>query len=103
MPGIPNGPDVLTLLAAAGRSTERIEIGTAIVPTYPRHPAALAAQALTVNDALGGRLTLGIGVSHQKVIEGQLGLSFDRPVGHMREYLSILRPLLEHQQVDFQR
>ena len=101
MPGIPNGPDVLTLLAAAGRSTERIEIGTAIVPTYPRHPVALAAQALTVNDALGGRLTLGIGVSHQKVIEGQLGLSFDRPVGHMREYLSILRPLLEHQQVDF--
>jgi len=101
MPGIPNGPDVLTLLAVAGQATERIEIGTAIVPTYPRHPAALAVQALTVNDALGGRLTLGIGVSHQKVIEGQLGLSFDRPVGHMREYLSILRPLLEHQQVDF--
>lgn len=101
MPGIPNGPDVLTLLAVAGRATERIEIGTAIVPTYPRHPAALAAQALTVNDALGGRLTLGIGVSHRKVIEGQLGLSFERPVGHMREYLSILRPLLEHQQVDF--
>ena len=102
MPGIPNGPDILTLFAAAGQATERIEIGTAVVPSYPRHPAALAAQALTVNDVLGGRLTLGIGVSHQKVIENQLGLSFDHPVAHMREYLSVLRPLLADQQVDFE-
>jgi 5,10-methylenetetrahydromethanopterin reductase len=101
MPGIPNGPDVLTLLAVAGQATTRLEIGTAIVPTYPRHPAALAAQALTVDDALGGRLTLGIGVSHEKVIEGQLGLDFDRPVRHMREYLSVLRPLLAEQRVEF--
>lgn len=101
MPGIPNGPDILTLLAIAGRSTERIEIGTAIVPTYPRHPVAMAAQALTVNDALGGRLTLGIGVSHQPVIERQYGLDYSHPVAHMREYLQVLRPLLEHQSVDF--
>ena len=101
MPGIPNGPDILTLLAIAGRSTERIEIGTAIVPTYPRHPVALAAQALTVNDAIGGRLTLGIGVSHQPVIERQYGLDYSHPVAHMREYLQVLRPLLEHQSVDF--
>jgi 5,10-methylenetetrahydromethanopterin reductase len=101
MPGIPNGPDILTLLAIAGRSTERIEIGTAIVPTYPRHPVAMAAQALTVNDAIGGRLTLGIGVSHQPVIERQYGLDYSHPVAHMREYLQVLRPLLEHQSVDF--
>ncbi len=101
MPGIPNGPDILTLLAIAGRSTDRIEIGTAIVPTYPRHPVALAAQALTVNDAIGGRLTLGIGVSHQPVIERQYGLNYSHPVAHMREYLQVLRPLLEHQSVDF--
>jgi F420-dependent oxidoreductase-like protein len=100
MPGIPNGPDILTLLAIAGRRAARLEIGTAIVPIYPRHPAALAAQALTVNDALCGRLTLGIGVSHRKVVEQQLGLSFADPVGYMREYLSVLRPLLLHQQVD---
>ena len=102
MPGIPNGPDILTLLALAGQATEQLELGTAIVPTHPRHPVALAAQALTVDDALGGRLTLGIGVSHEKVIDGQLGLDFDRPVRHMREYLSILRPLLAEQRVDFQ-
>jgi F420-dependent oxidoreductase-like protein len=101
MPGIPNGPDILTLLAVAGRATQRIEIGTAIVPAYPRHPAVLAAQALTVNDALDGRLTLGVGVSHQKVIEGQLGLSFDGPAAYMQEYLSVLRPLLDRQEVDF--
>jgi len=102
MPGIPNGPDILTLLAVAGQATEHLELGTAIVPTHPRHPVALAAQALTVDDALGGRLTLGIGVSHEKVIDGQLGLDFDRPVRHVREYLSILRPLLAEQRVDFQ-
>lgn len=101
MPGIPNGPDILTLLAIAGRSTERIEIGTAIVPTYPRHPVAMAAQALTVNEALGGRLTLGIGVSHQPVIERQYGLDYSHPVAHMREYLQVLRPLLNDQSVDF--
>jgi 5,10-methylenetetrahydromethanopterin reductase len=101
MPGIPNGPDILSLLAIAGRATTRIEIGTAIVPTYPRHPVALAAQALTVNEALGGRLTLGIGVSHQPVIERQYGLDYSQPVGHMREYLQVLRPLLENQTVDF--
>jgi 5,10-methylenetetrahydromethanopterin reductase len=101
MPGIPNGPDILTLLAIAGRSTKHIEIGTAIVPTYPRHPVAMAAQALTVNHALGGRLTLGIGVSHQPVIERQYGLDYSHPVAHMREYLQVLRPLLEHQSVDF--
>ena len=101
MPGIPNGPDILTLLAIAGRSTERVEIGTAIVPTYPRHPVALAAQALTVNDALDGRLTLGIGVSHRPVIEKQYGLDYSQPIGHMREYLQVLRPLLTDQTVDF--
>jgi 5,10-methylenetetrahydromethanopterin reductase len=101
MPGIPNGPDVLTLLAIAGRATTRIQVGTAVVPTYPRHPIALAAQALTVNTALGGRLTLGIGVSHQVVIERQYGLDYAKPASHLREYLQVLRPLLETQSVDF--
>lgn len=101
MPGIPNGPDVLTLLAVAGRATSRIELGTAVVPTYPRHPVALAAQALTTNAALAGRLTLGIGVSHQVVIERQYGLDYRHPVAHLREYLQVLRPLLATQSVDF--
>src|SRR4051812_1358175 len=63
------GWDTLTALAVAGRNTTRVEIGTAVVPTYPRHPTMLAAQALTANAVLGGRLALGIGLSHKIVIE----------------------------------
>lgn len=88
------GYDTLTALAVAGRSTTRIGLGTAVVPTYPRHPMMLAAQALTVQGAVGGRLTLGVGLSHQVVIEGLLGLSFEHPLRHMRDYLSVLVPLI---------
>lgn len=93
------GVDALTALAVAG-SGSTIELGTAVVPTYPRHPAALAQQALTVQDALGGRLALGIGLSHQVVIEGMFGYSFDKPARHMREYLDVLLPLLREGRVD---
>ena len=86
--------DALTLLAVIGREVPDIELGTAVVPTYPRHPMVLAGQALTTNAAAGGRLVLGIGLSHQIVIEGMWGYSFDKPARHMREYLSVLMPLL---------
>jgi 5,10-methylenetetrahydromethanopterin reductase len=89
------GLDALTALAVAGRGTAGIELGTAVVPTYPRHPAALAQQALTVDLALDGRLALGIGLSHKIVIEDMFGYSFARPARHMREYLSVLVPLLD--------
>jgi F420-dependent oxidoreductase-like protein len=95
------GYDALTLLAVVGREVPDIELGTAVVPTYPRHPVMLAEQALTVQAAIGGRLTLGVGLSHQVVIENVFGLSFDRPARHMREYLSILTPLLLGEQVAF--
>jgi 5,10-methylenetetrahydromethanopterin reductase len=78
-----------------------IDFGTAVVPTYPRHPVMLAAQALTVQAATGGRLTLGIGLSHQLVIENVFGQSFEKPARHMKEYLSILMPLLEGEQASF--
>lgn len=94
------GLDTLTALAVAGRGVG-IEIGTAVVPTYPRHPAALAQQALTTALALDGRLTLGIGLSHKIVIEHMYGYSFDAPVVHMSEYLSILLPALEGEHVDY--
>jgi 5,10-methylenetetrahydromethanopterin reductase len=96
------GLDALTALAVAGSQVPGIELGTAVVPTYPRHPAVLAQQALTAATALDGRLTLGIGLSHQIVIEDMYGYSFDRPARHMREYLSILLPLLDGQQASFQ-
>jgi 5,10-methylenetetrahydromethanopterin reductase len=89
------GLDALTSLAVAGSQVPGIELGTAVVPTYPRHPAALAQQVLTTALAVGpGRLTLGIGLSHKIVIEDMYGYSFDRPARHMREYLSVLLPLL---------
>jgi len=94
------GYDALTLLAVVGRETERIELGTSVIPTYPRHPAMLAAQALTTQQACGGRLTLGIGLSHQPVIEHMFGMSFDKPVRHLREYLDILMPLVSGERVD---
>ena len=93
--------DALTALAAISREVPDIDLGTAVVPTYPRHPVMLAAQALTVQAASGGRLTLGIGLSHQLVIENVFGQSFEKPARHMREYLSILMPLLEGEQVAF--
>jgi len=90
------GLEALTALAVAGSQVPGIELGTAVIPTYPRHPAVLAQQALTVALALGpGRLTLGIGLSHQIVIESMYGYSFDKPARHMREYLSVLLPLLD--------
>ncbi|GGT03609.1 LLM class F420-dependent oxidoreductase [Planobispora rosea] len=96
------GLDALTALAVAGSQVPGIELGTAVVPTYPRHPAVLAQQALTVNTALGGRLALGIGLSHKIVIEGMYGYSFDKPARHMREYLSVLVPLVRGEKVEFE-
>lgn len=100
---LPNifGLDAVTTLALAGRETSRIELGTFVVPTYPRHPMALAQQALTAAAAAGGRFTLGIGLSHRVVIEGMFGLDYSKPVRHMREYLSVLVPLLEGKPVQF--
>jgi F420-dependent oxidoreductase-like protein len=95
------GLDALTALAVAGSGVPGIEIGTAVVPTYPRHPAVLAQQALTTALALDGRLALGIGLSHKIVIEDMYGYSFDAPAVHMSEYLSILLPLLDGQPVSF--
>jgi F420-dependent oxidoreductase-like protein len=89
------GLDAITALAVAGSAVPDLEVGTAVVPTYPRHPVTLAQQALTADVALGGRLTLGIGLSHKIVIDDMFGYSFDRPARHMREYLSVLLPLLE--------
>lgn len=88
------GVDALDVLAVAGTRTSRIELGVGIVPTYPRHPLALAQQVATTQAFSGGRLTLGVGVSHRPVIEGLHGLDYTSPAAHMRDYLSVLVPLL---------
>jgi len=93
--------DALTALAVAGREVDRIELITAVVPTFPRHPMMLAQQALTTNAACGGRLVLGIGLSHQIVVESMWGLSFDKPFRHMSEYLAVLAPLIREKSVSY--
>ncbi|MEV4170334.1 TIGR03564 family F420-dependent LLM class oxidoreductase [Nonomuraea sp. NPDC049709] len=95
------GLDAITALAVAGAQAPPLELGTAVVPTYPRHPAALAQQAMTANAGLGGRFALGIGLSHQVVIENMFGYSFDRPGRHMKEYLDILIPASRGEQVEY--
>ncbi len=95
------GHDAINALSIAGRETKTIELGTSVVPTYPRHPVALAQQALTAATATGGRFTLGIGLSHKVMIEDMLGLSYEKPAKHMREYLAVLVPLLKGERVSF--
>ncbi len=94
--------DALTALAAIGTVTREIELGTAVVATHPRHPMAMAQQALTAAAACKNRFTLGIGLSHRYVIEQEMGLSYDRPAHHMREYLNVLLPLLSTGTVDYE-
>jgi 5,10-methylenetetrahydromethanopterin reductase len=93
------GHDALTLLAVVGAQVPGIELGTGVVPVYPRHPMMLAQQALTVQSAIGNRLLLGIGLSHQVVVEGMWGISFDKPATYMKEYLASLMPLLRGETV----
>lgn len=95
------GLDAIIFAALAGRTTTRIELGTAVVPTYPRHPVTMAQQALTAQVASGGRFTLGIGLSHEVLIETVYGLSFAKPYSHMKEYLAVLAPLVRRGSVAF--
>jgi F420-dependent oxidoreductase-like protein len=90
IPQVPDDFDALTAAALIGASTERIEIGTAVVPVQPRHPIALAQQVLSTQAVCGGRLTLGLGVSHHWVIDEMLGLPYDRPLSTLRSYLDVL-------------
>jgi F420-dependent oxidoreductase-like protein len=102
--GVPNifGFDALTLLALAGRETRRIELATAVVPTHSRHPYYMAQQALSTQVAAGGRFVLGLGPSHKVVIENMLGLSYAKPARHVREYVTIVKALLDSGKVDFE-
>jgi len=96
------GYDTIDTLSFAGALTSKLFMGTAVTPSYPRHPTVLAAQAMTASSLTGGRFVLGLGLSHKVVIEGTLGQSFDRPARHMREYLSILMPALRGETVNFE-
>lgn len=94
-------PDAVTLFAAAAVQTSRITLGTSIVPTYPRHPAMLASQAIAVAGLAPGRFRLGVGPSHRPTIEGAFGLPMGKPLDHLREYVNVLRDLLWTGRTDF--
>ena len=95
------GIDSMTMLAATAQRTSRIELGVGVVPTYPRHPVALAQSAATVQSLSGGRFVLGVGVSHRPVIEGMHGLDYSSQIGHLREYLTVLDGLLDEGMASF--
>jgi F420-dependent oxidoreductase-like protein len=90
IPQIPDEFDALTAATIIGAETSRIEIGTAVVPVQPRHPIALAQQALSVQAVCAGRLSLGLGVSHHWIIDEMLGLPYERPAAMLRDYLDVL-------------
>ena len=101
---LPNifGFDAISALSVAGRETKRIELATGVTPTPPRHPFAIAQQALTAQAACRGRFVLGIGLSHKIVIENMLGLSYAHPAEQMREYLEVLMPAVHGKPVKFE-
>src|ERR1700716_753065 len=88
------GAESLTLLTAYAMASERIRVGTGVVPIYTRTPATMAQTAATIDELSGGRMTLGLGVSHRPVVEGWHGQTIDRPVAEMREYATIVRAIL---------
>jgi 5,10-methylenetetrahydromethanopterin reductase len=94
-------PDALTVIATMGARTSTIELGTAVIPTWPRHPLMLAAQALTAQEAIGNRLALGIGLAHKSSVESTLKIPFVKPAKHMDEYLSVLLPAMVERSVAF--
>ena len=94
-------PDPFAVFASAAHRAERITFGTSIVPTFPRHPITMAQGAMTVDQLAPGRLKLGVGPSHRPAIEGTWGLPFDKPLSHLREYVTILKALLNEGEVDF--
>jgi Luciferase-like monooxygenase len=90
MPQVPGYLDAMTAVTLIGQATERIEIGTAVVPIQTRHPMVMAQQALTTQIACSGRFMLGIGPSHHWIVNGQLGLDYEHPAQLMRDCLDVL-------------
>jgi alkanesulfonate monooxygenase SsuD/methylene tetrahydromethanopterin reductase-like flavin-dependent oxidoreductase (luciferase family) len=95
------GPDGLTVLAAAAATTRSVRMGTAIVPTFPRHPLVVAQQTADIAQLAPGRFVLGLGPSHATVMEGRYGIPYRQPLGHLREFVAVVKGLLTGAQTDF--
>lgn len=94
-------PDSMVVFGAAALKTQRIQLGTSIIPTFQLHPLALVQQAVAVDQLAPGRLRLGVGPSHKPIVEGVLGIPFDKPHEQLREYLTVLNAVLKQGSVDF--
>ena len=94
MPQIPGDFDALTAITLIGNATERVELGTAVLPIQTRHPIAMAQEVLSVQAVCGGRFTVGLGTSHHWVVDGMLGVPYERPAALMRSYLEVLNAAL---------
>lgn len=97
---MPYEPDLLTVLAVGLREVDGIEAGTGVLPIQNQHPMLLAQRALTISQMSGGRLLLGLGMTHQAVTEGMWGIPWDKPVRRLGEYLDGLLPLLNGEKAD---
>ena len=95
------GCDTTTILGAAAAQTKRIRLGTSIIPIYTRHPVVMAQQALTLNDLAPGRFSLGVGVSHRRLMEETFGVHMVSPLQYLREYVTVLRGALSNGKVDY--
>jgi len=96
------GPDALTVFAAAAAGTRNVRMGTAIVPTFPRHPLVVAQQTADIAQLAPGRFVLGLGPSHANVMEGRYGIAYRQPLGHLREFVAVVKVLLSGAQADFE-
>ena len=92
--------DSITIFAAAAGRTKQIKFGTSIVPTFPRHPLVMVQQAQVVAQLAPGRFRLGVGPSHRPTMRS-MGMDFRSPLGHLKEYVQILKSLLQTGKVDF--
>ena len=100
MTQMPYEPDLLTVLGIVLREVDTLEVATGVVPIQVQHPMQLAQRALTLSLIGDGRFILGLGMSHRVVTEQMWGISFDKPVRRMREYLDGLLPLLAGEPAD---
>ena len=98
---LPDARDASLVLAAYAAATERLKLGTGVLPIYTRHPTAMAQLAATLDELSGGRFILGIGISHKVTVEGMWGMKLERPVDAMREYLTIVRTSLREGSAGF--
>jgi len=96
------GADALTVFAAAASKTQSVTMGTAIVPTFPRHPLVVAQQTADIAQLAPNRFVLGLGPSHAAVMEGRYGIAYLQPLSHLREFVTVVKALLSGTQADFE-